>query len=109
MTCLLSVAALGSELRAVVLRRQRAGEFSVHSLARRSGVSQPQVANWLAGRRALSSESVDAIRCALRIGICELLHCDDCRSLAVAGVVPEVRRLPAAFRVLVAIDGERAA
>lgn len=59
------------------------------------------------GRRELSAASVDAVRLVLRVDICELLRCDDCRSLRVAGVDAGRLRAPAPRRgSLAAIDLE---
>lgn len=64
-----SVPALGLDagLRRRVALSCASGEFTVRGLARRAGLSQPLLANWLAGRRGLSMASADAVLDALRL------------------------------------------
>ena len=76
--CLLSLPALGDELRSIARRRVAAREMHVARLARLAGLSQPYVQLWFTGRRELSMEAFDAVRVALGVGLCELMHCDDC-------------------------------
>jgi len=45
---------------------------SVTGLARRCGVSQPQMSNWLAGRRGMSLVALDAVAAVLRPGAPDL-------------------------------------
>jgi len=66
-------------LAAEVRRRLAAGELaSVSSLARRAGLSQPFLSNWLAGRRRLGVESLDGVRAVLRVSLCEMADCAEC-------------------------------
>jgi len=67
---------------AMAARRERA-------IARGAGLSQPCIANWLAGRRALSLRSFDAVRGSLGVPWCELLGCAACALDCAAG---DVRR-----------------
>ena len=49
-----------------VRQRVDAGDLTVSSLARRSGVSQPTLSNWLSGRRRLTVRTLDCVLGVLR-------------------------------------------
>ena len=72
---MVSVESICEALRVRVAGRIAAGTLQVTTLARRSGVSQPLLSNWVAGRRRLSVSSVDAVRVAAGVAICELTRC----------------------------------
>jgi transcriptional regulator with XRE-family HTH domain len=74
--CPLSVVGLSAALAVAVRARLAEGSLvSVRGLAKVAGVSQPSVANWLAGRRGLSLDYLDALRVAAGVGWCELAGC----------------------------------
>jgi transcriptional regulator with XRE-family HTH domain len=91
MLCPVMVAGMSAALAAVVrLRLADGSAVSERALARRAGLSQPQIANWLAGRRALSMRSFDQVRGALGVPWCELLGCGVC-SLCPREAAPRLR------------------
>jgi len=63
----------------------RAQGLSVKRLARRCGLSQPCLANWLAGRRSLSRSGFDVVRHMCGIGWCDLFGCDQCPRMRSCG------------------------
>jgi transcriptional regulator with XRE-family HTH domain len=74
--CPVSAVSLSASLAAGVRAQLAEGSCgSVRGLAARAGLSQPMVANWLAGRRGLSLDSLDAVRLAVGVGWCELAGC----------------------------------
>jgi transcriptional regulator with XRE-family HTH domain len=84
MVCTLLAGELSAGLAALARARLSDGSaVSVRALARRAGVSQPLMANWLDGRRGLSLASFEAVRVALGAGWCEVvpcgLNCEECR------------------------------
>jgi transcriptional regulator with XRE-family HTH domain len=97
MVCPVTAAALSAGLAAVVRARLSAG-CRLTGLARRAGLSQSLVSNWLAGRRSLSLDSLDLLRCALGVGWCELGGCAD--SCPVRRLSASVVSIAAAARAL---------
>jgi hypothetical protein len=90
MLCPLRAAGLSRSLAVVVrLRLADGSAVSERAIARGAGLSQPCIANWLAGRRALSLRSFDAVRGSLGVPWCELLGCAACALDCAAG---DVRR-----------------
>jgi len=62
-----SIGALEDAVRAETMRRVGAGLLSRRWLAQQPVMSQPQMQNWLAGRRGLSVSSLDAVMVALLV------------------------------------------
>jgi transcriptional regulator with XRE-family HTH domain len=87
--CPITVGALSSGLAALLRARLADGSaVSVRSMAARAGLSQPLIANWLAGRRGLSLDSLDAVRIVLGVGWCEIAGCrENCMVGRLAPVV----------------------
>ncbi len=69
----LTFRAIHVRLLAFVNARIHDGEFSERSLARRLGVSQPQLHNVLKGARTLRTELADAMLAEFRISVLDLL------------------------------------
>jgi hypothetical protein len=94
MMCPATAAMLAAGL-AAAIRARLAGGVHVGALASRAGVSQPQLSNWLAGRRCLSLESLDCLRIACGLGWCELAGCSVCAHRAPLVAVAAPRRVVA--------------
>lgn len=60
-------------LAGVVRLRLRGGWETARGFSRRAGLSQPHLANWLAGRKGLSLESCDDVLRVLGLSLAELL------------------------------------
>lgn len=82
----LTFRAIHVRLLAFVNARIHDGEFSERSLARRLGVSQPQLHNVLKGARKLQVELADALLTEFRISVLDLLTKEE---RALEGAVPE--------------------
>ena len=72
--CPLSFADLQARLRSMIRERK----LNVSALARRCGVSQPALSNWLVGRRELSPSVLDLVRVVVGVNWCDLLSCEMC-------------------------------
>jgi hypothetical protein len=64
---------LQHRLRAFVVKRVNAGEYTERGLARTLGVSQPQLHNVLKGARVLKPEFADVLLNHFRIGVLDLI------------------------------------
>ena len=62
------------QLRAELLRRKDRGTLSVSLLARKTGLAQGHLSNFLNGRRHLSTESLDKLLAAANLEIADLLR-----------------------------------
>ena len=78
--------AIHARLLAFVKARIQRGEFSERSLAKRLGVSQPQLHNVLKGARKLRVELADELLAEFRISVLDLLTKEE---RALPGAVPE--------------------
>jgi transcriptional regulator with XRE-family HTH domain len=79
---------LSASLAALVRAQLAEGSCgSVRGLARRAHLSQSFLANWLAGRRGLSLDALDAVRAAVGVGWCELAGCSGACGVARARVL----------------------
>jgi len=92
----LTFKAIHVRLLAFVNARVQSGEFSERSLAKRLGVSQPQLHNVLKGARKLQPELADAMLTEFRISVLDLLTKEE-RALQGAAtrslLLPETGRL----------------
>jgi transcriptional regulator with XRE-family HTH domain len=92
--CPIKAVSLSAGLAALVRAQLAEGSCaSVRSLARRAGLSQPLVANWLAGRRGLSLDSLDAVRVAVGVGWCDVAGCRGSCAIERGAAVVSIERL----------------
>lgn len=95
----LTFTAIHVRLLAFVNARVQNGEFSERSLARRLGVSQPQLHNVLKGARKLNIELADAMLAEFRISVLDLLSKEE-RSLGCVGSPSFLFPEPGGLRLL---------
>jgi len=91
---MLDFAHLQSQLRRAVRARILSGQISGSELARRIGLKQPHVTNFLNRRRGLSLEAMDRVLRALEISVLDLVPARELECFAHSGSDTEYEAVP---------------